>query len=116
MANTAILNAREALRDFKTVVKKAPNDKDAKLKLAECEKIVRRIEFLKAIEVGEPPSASEGLDLDSIVVDSKYDGVLLEKEMTQEFIDDMLTRFKNGKTIHRKFVFQIIMAVQKIVY
>jgi serine/threonine-protein phosphatase 5 len=98
------------------VVKKAPNDKDAKLKLAECEKIVRRVEFFRAIEVGDAPSAAEGLDLDSMVVDADYDGVKLEKEMTPEFINDMLERFKNGKKIHKKYVYQIVLAVQKIVY
>ncbi|KAI9818470.1 MAG: hypothetical protein M1827_000529 [Pycnora praestabilis] len=116
IANTAILHSREALRDFKLVVKKAPNDKDAKLKLAECEKIVRRVEFLKAIEIEDAPSAAEGLDLDSIAVESNYDGVKLEKEMTQDFIDDMIQRFKDGKKIHRRYVFQIIMAVKDIVY
>jgi serine/threonine-protein phosphatase 5 len=98
------------------VVKKAPNDKDAKLKLAECEKIVRRVEFLRAIEVQDPPSAAEGLDLDSMVVEDDYDGVRLGTEMTAEFIDDMLERFKNGKKIHKKYVYQIVIAVTKIVY
>jgi serine/threonine-protein phosphatase 5 len=28
----------------------------------------------------------------------------------------MMERFKNGKTIHKKYVYQIIIAVQKIVY
>jgi serine/threonine-protein phosphatase 5 len=98
------------------VVKKAPNDKDAKLKLAECEKIVRRVEFFRAIEVEDAPSAAEGLDLDSMVVEADYDGARLENEMTPEFIDDMLERFKNGKKIHKKYVYQIIIAVQKIVY
>jgi serine/threonine-protein phosphatase 5 len=116
VANTAILNSREALKDFKTVVKKVPNDKDAKLKLADCEKIIRHAEFLKAIEVGDPPLASAGLDIEAIAVDKGYDGVRLEKEMTQEFIDDMIQRFKNGKKIHRRYVFQIIMAVKDIVY
>lgn len=98
------------------MVKKAPYDKDAKLKLAECEKIVRRVEFFRAIEVEDAPSAAEGLDLDSIVVDADYDGVRLENEMNPEFITDMMERFKNGKTIHKKYVYQIIIAVQKIVY
>ena len=115
-ANTAILNSREALRDFKTVVKKVPHDKDAKLKLAECEKIVRRVEFMKAIEVADPPSAAEGLDLDAMVVDDSYDGVRLDKHMTQAFVDDMVRRFKDGKKIHRKYVFQIILAVKDLVY
>lgn len=98
------------------MVRKAPNDKDAKLKLAECEKIVRRVEFFRAIEVDDAPSAAEGLDLDSMAVDADYDGVRLEKEMTTEFIDDMLERFKNGKKIHKKYVYQIVIAVTKIVY
>ncbi|OAL22390.1 hypothetical protein AYO20_11176 [Fonsecaea nubica] len=116
VANTAILNSQDALRDFKTVCRKEPNNKDARLKLAECEKLVKKIQFLKAIEVEDPPSAFEGLDLDSIEVDEKYDGVRLGNEMTQEFIDDMIERFKNGKKIHKKYVFQIIKAVRDIVY
>ena len=115
VANTAILNSREALKDFKTVVRKEPNNRDAKLRLAECEKIVRRIEFLHAIEVTDAPSPFEDLDIDSITVDDKYDGVRLKDQMTQEFIDDTIERFKNGKTIHRRYVFQILNAVNSIV-
>lgn len=51
-----------------------------------------------------------------MAVDAGYDGVRLEKEMTQEFIDDMIERFKNGKKIHKKYVYQIVLAVKKIVY
>ncbi|KAF3482398.1 serine/threonine protein phosphatase PPT1 [Arthroderma uncinatum] len=116
VANTAILNSRAALKDFKTVVKKAPHDRDAKLKLAECEKLVRRIEFEKAIEVADPPSAFEGLNIDSFIVDDSYDGARLEDKMTQEFIDDMIQRFKDGKQIHKKYAFQIVKAVRDIAY
>lgn len=98
------------------MVRKAPNDKDAKLKLAECEKIVKRVEFFRAIEVGDEPSAAEGLDLDSMVVEAEYDGARLENEMTSDFISDMLDRFKNGKKLHKKYVYQIILAVKRIVY
>ena len=84
--------------------------------MAECEKIVKRVEFFRAIEIGDEPSAAEGLDLDSMVVDADYDGVKLGNEMTQEFITDMIERFKNGKKIHKKYVYQIILAVKKIVY
>lgn len=124
----------------------APNDKDARLKMNECEKLIRKIEFLKAIEQSDPPSAAEGLDLDSmgvlelapffplrkrkrrdpilkdsklverLVVENDYDGVRLEKEMTQEFIDDMIERFKNGKKIHKKYAFQIILKAKEIFY
>ncbi|KAL6239595.1 Metallo-dependent phosphatase-like protein [Aspergillus navahoensis] len=104
------------MRDFKTVVKREPGNRDAKLRLAECEKLVRRLEFEKAIEVADPPSAFESLDIDAIVVDDGYDGVRLGSEMTQEFIDDMIERFKTGKKIHRKYAFQIVKAVKDIVY
>ncbi|KAB8237636.1 protein serine/threonine phosphatase PPT1 [Aspergillus alliaceus] len=116
LANAAILNYKDAAKDFRAVVKREPNNRDAKVKLADCEKLVRRLEFEKAIEVGDPPSAFEDLDIDAIAVDASYDGVRLENEMTQEFIDDMIERFKNGKKIHRKYVFQIIKAVKDIVY
>ncbi len=93
-----------------------PNDRDARLKLAECEKLVRRADFAKAIEVADPPLASESLDLDSMVVPDAYDGARLDDRMTQEFVDDMIDRFKNGKQIHRKYVFQIVLAVKNLVY
>ena len=82
----------------------------------ECEKIVRRQAFFAAIEVGDEPSAAEGLDIDSIAIEPSYDGMQLGTEMTQEFIDDMMERFKNGKTIHKKYVYQIILAVRDTVY
>lgn len=104
------------MKDFKVVVRKEPRNSDAKLKLAECEKIVKRVEFLRAIEIGDPPSAFEGLDIDSIEVESNYDGIKLGQEMTSEFINDMINRFKNGKKIHKKYVYQIIASVKKIVY
>ena len=97
------------------MVRKNPSDKTAKLQFDLCSKAVKRDAFLKAIEVGDAPSAAEGLDLDSMGVEKDYDGVRLEKEMTQDFIDDMIERFKNGKKIHRKYVSQIILAVLNIV-
>lgn len=97
------------------MVQKDPNNRDARLRLAECEKLVRRIEFEKAIEVSDPPSAFEDLNIDAIVVDDSYDGVRLGNEMTQEFIDDMIERFRNGKKIHRKYAFQIVKNVLDII-
>jgi len=83
---------------------------------ANCEKIVKRDAFLKAIDVGDVPSAAEGLDVEQMALDKDYDGAVLGKEMTQEFIDDMIQRFKDGKRLARKYVFQIILAVKDIVY
>jgi serine/threonine-protein phosphatase 5 len=115
LAYTAILNPRAAIKDFRSVVKKEPHNRDAKLKLVDCEKLVRRMDFEKAIEVSDPPSVFEDLDIDAMAVEDSYDGARLDAEMTQEFIDDMLERFKNGKKIHRKYVFQIIKNVLDLV-
>lgn len=111
-----MLRPKDALADFKTCTKIDPGNKDAKLKLVECQKIVRQLDFFAAIEVEDAPSAAAGLDVASIAVEPEYDGVRLGEEMTQEFIDDMTERFKNGKKIHKKYVYQIILAVKKLVY
>ncbi|KAK3190549.1 Palmitoyl-protein thioesterase 1 [Lecanicillium sp. MT-2017a] len=116
LARTAILRPKEAIDDFKECVRLDPANKDARLKLEECKKIVRQLAFFAAIEVGDEPSAAEGLDLDSMVVEDDYDGVRLGEEMTQEFIDDMIERFRTGKKIHKKYVYQIVIALKKIVY
>jgi serine/threonine-protein phosphatase 5 len=65
-ANMAIVKPKRALRDFRILAAKEPGNRDAVAKLAECEKIVRRIQFEKAIESESPPSAWEGLDLDDL--------------------------------------------------
>lgn len=42
-----------ALKDYEAVMKARPNDKDAKAKYTECNKIVKKIAFEKAIAVEE---------------------------------------------------------------
>ncbi|KAK4506070.1 hypothetical protein PRZ48_004035 [Zasmidium cellare] len=116
VANTAILKHGDAIHDWKVVVRKNPSDKLAKTQYDACQKMVKRDAFLKAIEVADAPSAAEGLDLDSMVVEEAYDGVRLKDTMTKEFIEDMIERFKTGKKIHKKYVFQIILAVKDLVY
>lgn len=83
--------------------------------MTECDKVVKRDAFLKAIEVEDAPSAAEGLDLEHMVVDASYDGAKLEDKMTLEFIEDMIERFKNGKKLAKKYAYQIILAVMDIV-
>jgi serine/threonine-protein phosphatase 5 len=116
IANTAILHHKDALRDWRLYLQKKPGDPVAKARREECDKIVKRDAFLKAIEVSDAPSAAEGLDVESMVVESDYDGAKLGNEMTQEFVDDMIERFKTGKKLHKKYVYQIILAVQELVY
>ncbi|KAI8147043.1 Metallo-dependent phosphatase-like protein [Fennellomyces sp. T-0311] len=117
-ANMALGKFKEALRDLKVVSKRAPSDKDAKAKLDECSKIVKRIEFEKAIEHDDrTPSVADTLDTKSIVVESSYDGLRLnddEPQIDQSFVEQMIERFKNQKKIHKKYAFMIILAVRKM--
>lgn len=83
--------------------------------MLECEKIIKRDAFLKAIEVEDAPSAAEGLDVEHMAVDSSYDGAKLGDSMTLEFIEDMIERFKNGKKLAKKYAYQIILAVMNII-
>ena len=106
---------REALRDWKLVIKKAPNDANAKLRMHECEKIIKRDAFLKAIEVEDAPSAAEGLDVEHMALEKNYQGPTLQGKMTLEFIEDMIEKFKTGQKIAKKYAFQIILAVMDIV-
>lgn len=58
---------KQALRDYETVKKARPNDKDAQLKFMECNKIVKKIAFERAISVtAHPKSVADSLDLESI--------------------------------------------------
>jgi hypothetical protein len=112
-----MLHHHDALRDWKIVIKKNPKDAIAKARFEECSKIVKRDAFLKAIEISDAPAASEGLDVDSMAVSKDYDGVALDKEtgMTQEFIDDMIQRFKDQKKLDKKYVYMIILKVMELV-
>jgi hypothetical protein len=83
--------------------------------MAECERIIKRDAFLKAIEVEDAPSAAEGLDIEHMALESNYDGPKLGESMTLEFIEDMIERFKNGKKLAKKYAFQIILAVMDII-
>jgi serine/threonine-protein phosphatase 5 len=66
-----IMKPRFALKDFKLLAAKEPKNRDAALKLSECEKIVRRMQFEKAIESESPPSAWEGFDPDDLGILSR---------------------------------------------
>jgi hypothetical protein len=83
--------------------------------MAECEKIIKRDAFLKAIEVEDAPSAAEGLDIEHMALEKDYKGPVLGDKMTLEFIEDMIEKFKTGQKLAKKYAFKIIVAVMEIV-
>jgi serine/threonine-protein phosphatase 5 len=81
--------------------------------------LVRRIEFEKAIEVGDEESpvtrcvdiiAQGGCD-----VDASYTGIKLPTNadgkytIDQAFMDSMIETFKDGKSIHRRYAWEIVL-------
>ena len=110
-ASYAIGKLKEALKDFKTVVKIVPNDKDALKKMKACEKAVRDEAFRKAIYT-ESHEDKLTIDVDSIVVEN-YTGPRLEggvSSLTINFVQELISHFKDQKLLHRKYVVQLLLA------
>ncbi|KAI8097419.1 Metallo-dependent phosphatase-like protein [Halteromyces radiatus] len=118
-ANMALGRFKEALKDFKMVCKRVPGDKDARDKLNECAKIVKRIEFEKAIEVGihSNEDVADSLDTTTMNVEDSYDGPRINEETNEidvDFVNKMVERFKNQKKLHKKYAFMILLAVRQM--
>ncbi|KAI9006921.1 Serine/threonine-protein phosphatase 5 [Hyaloraphidium curvatum] len=122
-ANMGLSKIKEAVRDFRTVVKFAPQDADAKGKLSECEKELRRRQFESAISVQEQQvSALERIgDIDSIIVEPSYDGPHLEVDpetkqdvITEDFTRRLMEDFKSQKKLHRKYAYKILKNVKEL--
>jgi len=104
-----------ALKDYEGVFKARPNDKDAKLKYTECKKITQQMAFQKAISVEETKkSVALSIDVDSMVVDDKYDGPRLATTgITIEFMVQLMDTYKRQGTLHRRYAFQILLDILK---
>lgn len=116
VANMGLGNLKEALKDFKMVIKVAPGDQDAKRKCLECEKELRRIEFEKAITFDEVVKSAADLigNIDAIEVSESYNGPRLGNEVTLEFFESLLESFKNEKRLHKKYAYQIMDQAKKL--
>lgn len=116
-AYLALSRYKEALRDFRTVVKYVPQDRDARNKLTEVEKIVRQIEFAKALSYDvQKPKLSETLNVGDILVEDGYDGMRWEdnEAMTVAFVEDMVQRFERQKRVHRKYAYRILLTAKQL--
>ncbi|XJO73944.1 hypothetical protein BDV3_004840 [Batrachochytrium dendrobatidis] len=118
VGNIALGKLKDAIKDLRTVVKSTPQDRDARTKLAQCEKEQKRIEFEKAI--GFEENKINILDrignVDEIIVDDSYDGPHLDIKsgITLEFVKNLLEYMKNQKKLHRKYTLQILIAVKAL--
>ena len=114
----ALGHLADALKDFKTVCRMQPQDRDGRLKLKECENALRKKRFEEAIAAPEDElvKISDTVDVDAMVIDSTYDGAHLgdDKVITQVFVEDMIARFKDQKTLAFKYAFEILMQSKAI--
>jgi len=75
---------------------------------------VRKIAFEDAIATAETAPVSETIDVNSIVIDSSYDGIHMPEKITKEFVVDLISELKKQKKLHLKYVFQILLQIRKI--
>ncbi|KAH7642321.1 serine/threonine-protein phosphatase 5 [Dermatophagoides farinae] len=107
---------KQALKDFETVVKFCPNDRDAKIKCQECKKIVNQKAFEKAISVDTlKRSVAESIDFESMTIDDTYDGPkIVDGKITKEFVEELLDTFKEEKRLHRKYAYKLILDAREL--
>ncbi|XP_024937082.1 serine/threonine-protein phosphatase 5 isoform X2 [Cephus cinctus] len=103
-----------ALKDFDTVTKARPNDKDAKAKYSECSKIVKKLAFEKAISVEEnKKNIADSINLDAMAIEDEYTGPKLEDgKVTLKFMQDLIEWYRNQNKLHRKYAYKILLDVK----
>uniref|UniRef100_A0A0R3RR96 protein-serine/threonine phosphatase n=1 Tax=Elaeophora elaphi TaxID=1147741 RepID=A0A0R3RR96_9BILA len=114
-AYMALGKLKLALKDYDTVRKALPNNADAKRKYDECQKLMRKIAFEKAISVDhDKRSIAESINIDTIEVEATYDGPVLEDDITLEFMKQLIETFKAEKKLHKKYAYKILLAIRRM--
>lgn len=101
---------KKALMDFELVAKRRPNDKDASMKFNECNKLVKKQAFERAIsnDVPEKTLTEVYHDLESITIEDDYVGPQLEDgKVTLKFMEELMEFYKDQKKLHRKFAYKV---------
>uniref|UniRef100_A0AAR2L070 Serine/threonine-protein phosphatase n=1 Tax=Pygocentrus nattereri TaxID=42514 RepID=A0AAR2L070_PYGNA len=108
-SNMALGKFKAALKDYETVVRVRPNDKDAKMKYQECNKIVKQKAFERAIASDElKRSVVDSLDIENMTIEDEYAGPKLEDgKVTLKFMKELMDWFKDQKKLHRKCAYQV---------
>lgn len=73
-ANFALNKFKAARKDFRQVCKLKPKDRDARAKLAECEKAIKEEQFAMAIMSDHSDPLSSTYDPNTITIDAGYEG------------------------------------------
>ncbi|KAH8093931.1 phosphoprotein phosphatase [Cristinia sonorae] len=115
---------KQAIADFKKVLQLEPKNDLVRSQLDATQKILRKVEFEKAITVEDEQSpvlrCLEIIKEGGCDLDRTYTGPKLPQDddgkytITLEFVHAMLEYFKEGKTLPRRYVWEIVIAVHDI--
>lgn len=114
-AHVGVLDYKKALEDYNEAARHAPNDPAIKSKIVECKRVLRMQAFQRAIEIEDPPSIFETLDLEHIPDTEKTGLAPLDVEtLTRDYVFNIVDLFKRGELISRRKVFQIVKAAMAL--
>lgn len=124
-AHLSILDPKSALPDLRIVAQLEPKNATVKAQLEATVKLIRRLEFEKAIKVPDGAQAADTVESNlkegsgSTVVPDSYIGPHIADgddqetkhlgKIDQKFIEDMIEHFKNGGKLHNRYSWQIIL-------
>uniref|UniRef100_A0A8C5QU38 Serine/threonine-protein phosphatase n=1 Tax=Leptobrachium leishanense TaxID=445787 RepID=A0A8C5QU38_9ANUR len=115
-SNMALGKLKAALKDYETVVKVRPNDKDAQMKFQECSKMVRQKAFERAIASDQTiRSVVDSLNIEGMTIEDEYTGPQLQDgQVTLDFMIELMQFYKDQKRLHRKCVYQMLVQLKEI--
>jgi len=122
IAKSRLLQYKEATIDLQDLLKLKPDDKNSKALLNELNKLIRKLAFEKAIQVDDEDLFN--FSLEGLRVDDSYSGPKLNIEQEEEkiklkdvddsFINQLITFFKNGGSLPKKYVYALLIKINEI--
>ena len=89
---------------------------DALTKFNECQKIIKKLAFERAIHGDEEKKSSvvDQLDVNSIEVESSYQGPSFtfndtSSNITLDFVKSLIEHYREQKVLHRKYAIKILI-------
>mmetsp|Transcript_24086 Transcript_24086/g.61749 ORF Transcript_24086/g.61749 Transcript_24086/m.61749 type:complete len:494 (-) Transcript_24086:75-1556(-) len=121
-AQFALGHFKDSLSDFKKAARVSPRDPDLRRKLAACEKSVKELRFAAALATPEEAAKvySNLVDFSAMPVDASYKGPRMQGgdeegyTITLEFVEAMMTEFKEQRQVHKRFAFEIVLGAQRV--
>ncbi|KAJ6587140.1 phosphoprotein phosphatase [Mycena vulgaris] len=117
-----ILKPQSAIADFRKVLALEPKNETVRAQMVATQKLIRKIEFEKAIEVEGEKSAvlrcQEIITEGGCDVEKTYAGPTLpladgKYSITHEFVTSMIQWFKDGKALPKRYVWEIILGAHE---